>query len=580
MVTNVTLVIELCVLFLSCTTMFSLFMLISCKPEEVKKVVRKWGNRKQSVENVTRNYCAVVYGIFSNKCKPSAHHYNMRLEDLLHFTKFGFTVHGEWFLLGFRIPRKRRGVADVEELSQEPTRDNERSLVNDKRVSIWFEDQRDFYSGSVLYDMELIKELAKEQETAEKDDSGSPKHYLITFDDGDTQHSPWPGIQIGIRNFDSGGFIDVAHQYPLPSGALNTDTGQQWTLHDATSSDLANISVPIFPELKDVIEDTDGCGGQFQGQTNGGRVARSASSAIGVRRKSVIGIAEHGKNHCDHQSFTMDQNLKELTLSSEAPVLSGTRSVVLALAQHRKEPTRTHESKFSPWAPRDVIYAFYDDKLLDRSHQQFTAYKNSKVYHSRTGMQQNPRTAETTGVLDVNRIHCACDNCRAPKYDFRNCLVKVIVGSSLKVQCKRVRGTAPVATQTQALADFSLRVKRNSCWPVRVTEDQEGVEGRFWLAKIVDNPERLEESITFAGQVFNEGWIVAKACYYSFLRESGPEDARIREYKLLEDETYLSLNHLARLERPLTMKKDQSSKTGQKPWLLTAKESARIEMFL
>jgi len=84
----------------------------------------------------------------------------------------------------------------------------------------------------------------------------------------------------------------------------------------------------------------------------------------------------------------------------------------------------------------------------------------------------------------------------------------------------------------------------------------------------------------FAGQVFNEGWIVAKACYYSFLRESGPEDARIREYKLLEDETYLSLNHLARLERPLTMKKDQSSKTGQKPWLLTAKESARIEMFL
>ena len=77
-------------------------------------------------------------------------------------------------------------------------------------------------------------------------------------------------------------------------------------------------------------------------------------------------------------------------------------------------------------------------------------------------MQQNPRTAETTGVLDVNRIHCACANCRAPKYDFRNCLVKVIVGSSLKVQCKRVRGTAPVATQTQALADFSLRVKRNS----------------------------------------------------------------------------------------------------------------------
>ena len=60
-------------------------------------MVRKWGNRKQSVENVTRNYCAVVYGIFSNKCKPSTHHYNMQLEDLLHFTKFSasrFTANG------------------------------------------------------------------------------------------------------------------------------------------------------------------------------------------------------------------------------------------------------------------------------------------------------------------------------------------------------------------------------------------------------------------------------------------------------------------------------------------------------
>jgi hypothetical protein len=158
----------------------------------------------------------------------------------------------------------------------------------------------------------------------------------------------------------AGGFIDVAHQHVLPSGPLNTDTGKEWTLRDATVQDLIEISVPVFPELKDVTEDADGCGSQFQGQTNAGRVARSASSAIGVRRKSVISIAGHGKNHSDHQGYTMDKNLKELTLSSEAPVLSGSRSFVLALAQHRPEPTQTHESKHSPWAPRDVVYAFYD----------------------------------------------------------------------------------------------------------------------------------------------------------------------------------------------------------------------------
>jgi len=38
-----------------------------------------------------------------------------------------------------------------------------------------------------------------------------------------------------------------------------------------------------------------------------------------------------------------------------------------------------------------------------------------------------------------------------------------------------------------------------------VEEDQQREEGQFWLAKIEDDPERLEASITFAGQVFKEG---------------------------------------------------------------------------
>ena len=44
----------------------------------------------------------------------------MQLDDLLHFTKLGFTLHGEWFIWGLRIPRKRRGVASGEALPEEP----------------------------------------------------------------------------------------------------------------------------------------------------------------------------------------------------------------------------------------------------------------------------------------------------------------------------------------------------------------------------------------------------------------------------------------------------------------------------
>jgi hypothetical protein len=38
---------------------------------------------------------------------------------------------------------------------------------------------------------------------------------------------------------------------------------------------------------------------------------------------------------------------------------------------------------------------------------------------------------------------------------------------------------------------------------------QQGEEGEVWLAKIEDDPKRLEGGITFAGCVFKESWIVA-----------------------------------------------------------------------
>ena len=544
--------------------------------------MRKWGKREASVEDVTRNYCAVVYGLFSNNFKPSAHHCNMQLDDFLHFMKFGFTLHGEWLIRGLRIPRKRRGVvAGDGALPGEPDTAAGRTAVDGTRVSIWFEGQQDFYSGIVHYDTGYVSELANEGKAADNDGDGAPMHYLLKFDDGDEKFAHFVA---GHPDRDSQHHQRRLHRRRAPAPAPKR--AAQHRHRQAVGPARCQPSRPPrhlrlhLPQNGEIIEYTDGCGYQFQGQTNAGRVARSASSAIGVRRKSVISIPAHGKNHSDHQGHTMDCNLKELTLSDEAPILSGTRDVALALAQHRPEPTQTREAKFSPWAPKDVIYAFYDDALLARAHQEFTPYKDSKFYHARTGMQKDARTAETLGTLNLNRIHCACERCKAPLYDYQNCLVKKVAGAVTQKECKRVRGSAAVTTQTQALADFSLQVRKGSTWPLRVEEDQEGEEGRFWLAKIKDEPERLEGTMTFAGQVFKEGWIVAKAQYYSLLRERGPETARERVYKLLPTDTYLSLNHIIRLESSVNMVVDSKSKSKPKPWVLKDADRARIEAAL
>ena len=86
--------------------------------------------------------------------------------------------------------------------------------------------------------------------------------------------------------------------------------------------------------------------------------------------------------------------------------------------------------------------------------------------------------------------------------------------------------------------------------------------------------------MTFAGKVFKEGWIEAKAQYYSLLRERGGEAARERVYKLLPTDTYLSLNHIIRLGSPVTLVVDSEAKSKPKPWVLKASDRARIEAAL
>ena len=61
-----------------------------------------------------------------------------------------------------------------------------------------------------------------------------------------------------------------------------------------------------------------------------------------------------------------------------------------------------------------ILHAFYDGALLARAHQEFTPYRDSRFYHARTGIQKDARTAETLGTLNLNRIHCACERCKAP----------------------------------------------------------------------------------------------------------------------------------------------------------------------
>ena len=76
-----------------------------------------------------------------------------------------------------------------EALPREPESDDERIAVDGTRMSIWFEKQKDFYSGTVSYDTEFSAELATEGKAADNDADAPPLHYLLKYDDGD--HPDW-----------------------------------------------------------------------------------------------------------------------------------------------------------------------------------------------------------------------------------------------------------------------------------------------------------------------------------------------------------------------------------------------------
>jgi len=77
------------------------------------RVVRKHGKRPEKVVTVAVQETDAWFGLFGGSegdgSKASAQHYNMMREDKISFYKNGFTIHGEFFLNGERLPRRPAG---------------------------------------------------------------------------------------------------------------------------------------------------------------------------------------------------------------------------------------------------------------------------------------------------------------------------------------------------------------------------------------------------------------------------------------------------------------------------------------
>ena len=61
-----------------------------------------------------------MYDLFDSDIKPSAQQYNMQRLDAEMYLKFGYTIHGEWFINRKRIPRHQlRAPTEEDETDDE-----------------------------------------------------------------------------------------------------------------------------------------------------------------------------------------------------------------------------------------------------------------------------------------------------------------------------------------------------------------------------------------------------------------------------------------------------------------------------
>jgi len=68
------------------------------------------------------------------------------------------------------------------------------------------------------------------------------------------------------------------------------------------------------------------------------------------------------------------------------------------------------------------------------------------------------------------------------------CLAKKHVGQERVVEVLRQRGQKTPVTQAVTVPAFFTGVKKNTIWAVNAAEDERATEGRYWLARILEEP--------------------------------------------------------------------------------------------
>ena len=98
----------------------------------------------------------------------------------------------------------------------------------------------------------------------------------------------------------------------------------------------------------------------------------------------------------------------------------------------------------------------------------------------------------------------------------------------------------------------SGRKRRTS---LAAAEDSRSSEGRYWLARIIEEPYQNPQDFMYCGEQFGKGYYIAKIHWYRCVRRGV-----LRSYKEEREVSYLSMNAVIRTDGAVKMTKPPSGK--------------------
>ena len=117
-------------------------------------------------------------------------------------------------------------------------------------------------------------------------------------------------------------------------------------------------------------------------------------------------------------------------------------------------------------------------------------------------------------------------------------------------------GRGAVETQASVLPAFVAGVTENSTWAVdAAAEDSRSSGGRYWLARVIEEPYQNPQDFMYCGEQFGKGYCIAKIHWYRCARRGV-----LRSYKEERGVSYLSMNAAIRTDGAVMMTKPPSGK--------------------